>query len=77
MFLVFKWLFLNILPRNTVHKFDPWAKEDPARALVFLRNRLHRQGLDPIDKKLQKIFSKSGQIFCFQEISTDFQILFL
>ena len=33
-----------------------------------------RPGLDPINKKLQKIFGKSGQIFCFQEIPADFKI---
>ena len=36
-----------------------------------------RPGLDPINKKLQKIFRISGQIFCFQEILTDFQIVLL
>ena len=32
-------------------------------------------GLDPINKKLHKIFRISGQIFCFQEILTAFQIV--
>ena len=33
--------------------------------------------LDPINKKITENFQEIGQIFCFQEILTDFQIVFL
>ena len=44
---------------------------------VWILAAIQKPGLDPINKKLQKIFRKSGQIFCFQEIPTDFQIFIL
>ena len=56
--------------QNQMANFSTFVKADD-----LLLNICDQQpGLDPINKKLQKIFGKSGQIFCFQEIPADFKI---
>ena len=62
--------FVPLICRTDIFFFILWLP-------VKISDNNLKSGLDPINKKLQILFRKSGQIFCFQEIPTDFQMVFL